>query len=167
MTIPKRDSVQLTIYNSEDLTLVRETRYITMKKGTNRLQFSWSGTLIDPTSVELRPLEKSDQVDVIDTTFPGKKPTHLIWQVKSEYEGQVKMEVTYFTSGLTWNMDYVSITDPDEAKMDLKGYVRVYNRSGESYPNAQIRLIVGKINLVEKIRALAQKDGYDKPAAAP
>ena len=29
----KRDSVQLTIYNSEDITLVRETRIVTFKKG--------------------------------------------------------------------------------------------------------------------------------------
>ena len=32
-TVPKRDTVQLTIYNSEDLTLVRETRTVTFKKG--------------------------------------------------------------------------------------------------------------------------------------
>ena len=47
-TVPKRDSVQLTIYNSEDLTLVRETRTVTFKKGANPLQFSWANTLIDP-----------------------------------------------------------------------------------------------------------------------
>jgi hypothetical protein len=34
-TVPKRDSIQLTIYNSEDLTLVRETRVVTFKKGAN------------------------------------------------------------------------------------------------------------------------------------
>ena len=38
--MPKRDTVQLTIYNSEDLTLVRETRTVTFKKGVNPLQFS-------------------------------------------------------------------------------------------------------------------------------
>lgn len=37
-TVPKRDTVELTIYNSEDLTLVRETRTITFKKGANPLQ---------------------------------------------------------------------------------------------------------------------------------
>ena len=47
---PRRaDTVQLTIYNSEDLTLVRETRTVTFKKGVNPLQFSWANTLIDPT----------------------------------------------------------------------------------------------------------------------
>ena len=37
VTLPPRDTVQLTIYNSEDLTLVRETRSITFKKGINRI----------------------------------------------------------------------------------------------------------------------------------
>ena len=32
-TVPDRDTVQLTIYNSEDLTLVRETRKVSFKKG--------------------------------------------------------------------------------------------------------------------------------------
>jgi len=31
-TVPSRDTVQLTIYNSEDITLVRETRKVTFKK---------------------------------------------------------------------------------------------------------------------------------------
>ncbi len=48
---PSATTVQLTIYNSEDLTLVRETRTVTFKKGVNPLQFSWANTLIDPTSV--------------------------------------------------------------------------------------------------------------------
>ncbi len=59
-TVPNRDTVQLTIYNSEDLTLVRETRKVSFKTGTNPLQFSWANTLIDPTSVELRFLTHAE-----------------------------------------------------------------------------------------------------------
>jgi len=81
VTLPPRDAVQLTIYNSEDLTLVKEIRSITFKRGVNRLQFSWAGTLIDPTSVYLRPLEHEDQIEVLDTTFPGDRPQVLIWNV--------------------------------------------------------------------------------------
>ena len=51
-TVPDRDTVQLTIYNSADLTLARESRALTVKEGGNRLQFSWANTLIDPTSIE-------------------------------------------------------------------------------------------------------------------
>ena len=165
VTLPRRDSVQLTIYNSEDITLVKETRFVTLKKGANRLQFSWANTLIDPTSVELRPRDHAGDIDVVDTVFPGQKPQHLFWNVQSEFEGQVEFEVTYFTSGLTWSMDYVAITDPGETVMQFRGYVRVFNRSGEEYANAEIRLIVGTINLVEKIADLARRRGVPVPAA--
>ena len=40
VTLPTRDTVQLTIYNSADLTLVRESRALTLKEGLNKLQFS-------------------------------------------------------------------------------------------------------------------------------
>jgi hypothetical protein len=163
VTLPKRDSVQLTIYNSEDITLVKETRYITLKKGANKLQFSWAGTLIDPTSVEFRPLEHENEIEVADTIFPGQKPQHLIWNIESKFEGQVKVEVTYFTSGLFWSMDYVATCDPGETVMKFRGYVQIFNNSGEEYDNAQIRLIVGKINLVEKIADLARRRGIAMP----
>ena len=167
VTLPARDSVQLTIYNSEDITLVKETRYVTLKKGVNKLQFSWANTLIDPTSVTFRVLDHKDDVELLDTVFPGQKPQHLIWNVESKFEGQVKVEVTYFTSGLTWSMDYVAITDPDETKLHFRGYVRVFNNSGEEYENANVRLIVGTINLVEKIAELAKQRGIPVPEPGP
>jgi len=165
VTLPSRQTVQLTIYNSEDITLVKETRYITFKKGGNRLQFSWANTLIDPTSVEFRPLEHANEIELADTIFPGQKPQHLIWNVESKFEGQAKVQVSYFTSGLTWQMDYVATCDPGETAMKFRGYVRVYNRSGEEYDSAEIRLIVGTINLVEKIADLARRRGARVPAA--
>src|SRR5208337_2406929 len=49
----------------------------------------------------------------------------------------------------------VGIADPDEAHLNLEGFVRVSNNSGEEYEEAQVRLVVGRINLVEKIAELA------------
>ncbi len=161
-TVPTRDTVQLTIYNAEDLTLVRETRRMTFKKGVNPLQFSWANTLIDPTSVQLRFPKDADKLELLDTTYPHDKPQMLYWNVQSEVDGEAGVEITYFTSGLTWSADYVCITNPDETQMNIAGYVRVFNRSGEEYENAQVRLVVGTINLVEKIAELAQRQ-YGKP----
>lgn len=154
-TVPKRDTVELTIYNSEDLTLVRETRVETFKKGANPLQFSWVNTLIDPTSVGLRFLTSPDRLEVSDTTFPHDKPQMLYWNVSSEIDGEATVEITYFTSGISWSADYVALADKDETSLGLEGFVRVSNRSGEEYENAHIRLVVGTINLVEKIAQLA------------
>src|SRR5262245_14737785 len=187
-TVPKRDSIQLTIYNSEDLTLVRETRVVTFKKGTNPLEFSWANTLIDPTSVELKFLTHADKLDVLDTTFPHAKPQKLHWNVQSDMDGEATIQITYFTSGITWAADYVCIANKDETQMGFEGFVRVTNHSGEDYEDAQVRLVVGTINLVEKIAQLAQaagkeleglskleanackhsaaRDAFDRPAAA-
>src|SRR5438874_3547369 len=121
-TVPKRDSVQLTIYNSEDLTLVRETRAVTFKKGVNPLQFSWANTLIDPTSVELKFLTHPDKLDVLDTTYPHDKPQMLYWNVQSEFDGEATIEITYFTSGITWSADYVALATADEKLTGFDGF---------------------------------------------
>src|SRR6202045_1531610 len=99
-TVPRRNTVQLTIYNSEDLTLVRETRSVTFKKGVNPLQFSWANTLIDPSSVQLRFLSTPEKLELLDTTFPHDKPQMLYWNVQSDFDGEASVEITYFTSGI-------------------------------------------------------------------
>jgi hypothetical protein len=155
-TVPDRDSVQLTIYNSEDLTLVRETRKVSFKKGVNPLQFSWANTLIDPSSVRLRFLTHPDRLEVLDTTFPNDKPQMLYWNVQSELDGEAAVEITYFTSGISWSADYLAVSNREETEMKLESFVRVSNNSGEEYEDAQVRLVVGRINLVEKIAQLAR-----------
>ena len=171
-TVPARNTVQLTIYNSEDLTLVRETRKVTFKPGANPLEFSWANTLIDPTSVELRFLTHGEKLTVLDTTFPHAKPQMLYWNVQSELDGEATIEITYFTSGISWSADYIGIAGPDESQLSLEGFVRVNNNSGEEYEDAQVRLVVGRINLVQKIAELAripvtQVAQLRKAAAAP
>jgi hypothetical protein len=155
-TVPTRNTVQLTIYNSEDLTLVRETRKVSFKPGANPLQFSWANTLIDPTSVELRFLTHREKLTLLDSTFPHAKPQMVYWNVQSEVDGEAMIEITYFTSGINWSADYIGIAAPDETQLNLEGFVRVNNNSGEEYEDAQVRLVVGRINLVQKIAELAR-----------
>jgi len=163
VTLPGRDSVQLTIYNSADLTLVRETRFLTFRKGLNKLEFSWANTLIDPTSVEFRALTHADKVEVLDVSFPPRVTNTLEWRINSEVAGEVQVEIRYFTSGISWSADYVAEAGRNEKRMDLAGYVRVNNNSGEDYENAEIRLVVGVIKLVEEIAQLARQGRPEQP----
>jgi hypothetical protein len=169
VTVPTREGTQLTIYNSEDITMVRENRLLTVKEGVNRIQFSWANTLIDPTSIEFRILDKQDQVDLVDTTFPAGRNDALQWNIQSKIAGKLPVEIRYFTSGITWAADYVGVANQDETKLDVTGYVRVFNNSGELYDNAQTRMVVGNINLVEKIADLARRPpaGPPMPAETP
>ena len=157
VTLPERDTVQLTIYNSVDLTMVKETRHLTFRRGLNRLEFSWANTLIDPTSVEFRALTHADEVDVLDVSFPPRVANTLEWRINSEVAGEVAVEIRYFTSGISWSADYVAEADRLERTMALAGNVRVTNQSGEDYETAQIRLVVGMVRLVEEIAALARR----------
>jgi hypothetical protein len=163
VTLPGRDSVLLTIYNSVDLTLVKETRVLTFRKGLNRLEFSWANTLIDPTSVEFRALTHADEVEVLDVSFPPRVANTLEWRIRSEFAGEVQVEIRYFTSGIGWSADYVVEAERNEKLAGLAGYVRVTNTSGEDYENAQLRLVVGVIRLVEDIGQLARRSGAAKP----
>src|SRR5512143_1971297 len=121
VTLPDRHSVQLTIYNSADLTLVKETRLLTFRKGLNRLEFSWANTLIDPTSVEFKALTHADEVEVLDASFPPRVANTLEWRIQSELAGEVQVEIRYFTSGITWSADYVAEANVTEKLMALAG----------------------------------------------
>jgi hypothetical protein len=164
VTLPRRENVQITIYNSADLTLVRERRNLTMKRGWNWLQFMWANTLIDPTSLSLEPQKHTDKIHVEQLTFPPRLGQLGRWLIKSQVSGQVPFEITYFTSGIDWRAFYMGTLAEDEKTMTLQGYVRVTNKSGEEYENAQTRLIVGKVHLLDEIAQLAQREfPYDRP----
>jgi hypothetical protein len=166
VTLPSRASVQLTIYNSVDLTLVKETRRLTFRRGLNRLEFSWANTLIDPTSVEFRALTRPDDIEVLDARFPPRVTNTLEWRINSEFAGEAQVEIRYFTSGIRWRADYVAEASPVEKTMTLAGNVRVTNHSGEDYENAQVRLVVGVIRLVEDVVKLARQSGAREEGAA-
>jgi len=163
-TLPSRDTVQLTIYNSADLTLARESRALTLKEGDNRLQFSWANTLIDPTSLEMLPKAHAGEIDITELVYPPRVKNLGLWNIESEVSGKVPVEITYLTSGLTWRAFYMGTLSQDEKVMRLQGYVRVTNHSGEDYENAQTRLIVGKVHILDEIAALARREHpYGRP----
>ena len=169
VVLPRRENVQLTIYNAADLTLVRERRNLTLKQGWNWLQFMWANTLIDPTSLSLEPLERKDQVQVQQLVFPPRLRELGRWLIRSETSGQAPFELTYFTSGLSWRAFYMGTLAQDEKTMRLEAYVRVGNNSGEDYENAQTRLIVGRVHLLDEIAELAKRQypyGSPLPAGA-
>ena len=168
VTLPTRNTVQLTIYNSADMTLVRESRALTLKDGQNKLQFSWANTLIDPTSLEMLPKANANEIDITDLTYPPRVKNLGLWNIQSNFSGTTPVEITYLTSGLSWRAFYMGTLTEDEKTMRLQGYVRVTNNSGEDYENAQTRLIVGKVHILDQIAELARRQyPYDRPGEGP
>ncbi len=170
VTLPIRDQVQLTIYNPADLTFVKEQRTLTLKKGLNRLEFSWENTLIDPTSVQLEAPQHRAQVTLLEVAYPPNTKGSAVWSIQSEVEGEIPVEITFFTSGIHWQSSYMGTLSSDEQQLQLTHDVRVDNQSGEDYGNAQTRLVLGQVQLLDEIAALARRQypyGSPYPVARP
>ncbi len=156
--------IQVTIYNPADLTMVTDSRTLHLAGGMNQIRFSWTGTRIDPTSLALAITDPSSDVTIEQMRFPPDTKDLAIWHVHAEKPCQAEIDITYFTSGLFWEPRYMAFLSPDRSQIRLTGYVRVQNRSGEDYDNARIRLVVGKIHLLDRISDLADRPyPYGRP----
>ncbi|MCL2335717.1 MAG: DUF4139 domain-containing protein [Endomicrobia bacterium] len=96
------------------------------------------------------------------------KPT-LTWLVASDVSGTRKMEVSYQTSGIGWNADYVLVSDENDAQADITGWVTINNYSGATYKDAKLKLIAGDVNMVTpqaRNGAMAEKRAMVMEAAA-
>lgn len=85
------------------------------------------------------------------------KPT-LQWKVSSKEGGSHSCEISYLTTGMNWQTDYVVVTNPKDDKMDLNAWVTINNNSGATYKEAKLKLVAGDVHRVQPpIRALQSK----------
>jgi len=153
-TVPPREGVEVLIYRDVDLTLVREERVIRFHEGANEVSFSWADTHIDPTSVRVRIAGDGAGYALTETTYPPEQPNTLVWTIQAPADGPAPLEVTYFTSGLTWAASYTLSLSYDETEAELAADFSIGNASGETYEEARVALLTGGVRLVEQIVAL-------------
>lgn len=156
VTLPLRDRTEVTIYNSQDLTLVRETRRLSFSEGTNTVQFSWAGTKIDPTSLRLH-IGNAPGLELLETVYPANTRDLVNWDIVAEEPTEADVEIRYFASGLNWNPRYVAVANETETSLALQQFIRIDNKSGETVEDANVRVVVGEVNLVEKILTIIGK----------
>ena len=77
------------------------------------------------------------------------KPS-LVWNMENEKAGNLGIDLTYLTTGISWKSDYVLNLKKDV--LDLTGWITVNNNSGVAYENAQITCLAGDVNAVPKRR---------------
>ncbi|MDK2971701.1 MAG: hypothetical protein PWP23_1456 [Candidatus Sumerlaeota bacterium] len=163
VTLPATDRTELTIYGAEDLTLVRETRTLMFAKGENSIQFNWTNTLIDPTSVQLRAVDPASGLTVLDTKYPGESPQTAIWTVEAEKDTSAPVEIRYFTSGVAWKARFNAIANEDETALRIEPSFTLSNNSGRDIEQAESRLLDGEVRVVEAIAMLARKWFWSPP----
>lgn len=89
--------------------------------------------------------------EVITCDFPElpegliSKP-ELAWKLYSQKAGKQKIELSYLSSGLNWNAEYVALVNDKDTAMDLTSWISVNNRSGKTFKDAQLKVIAGTLN---------------------
>lgn len=73
------------------------------------------------------------------------KPT-LIWNVSAQKPGSQDCEISYMTSGMSWQSDYIFVLSPKDDQMDLNAWVTINNNSGALYKDAKLKLVAGDVN---------------------
>jgi hypothetical protein len=103
--------------------------------------------------------------NVAEVNFPAlpegliTKPT-LFWLYNSSAAGKLRSRVSYQTTGMNWNAEYVGVLDEEDRMLDLSGWSSISNTSGKTYQDAQLRLIAGDIHRAERaIRPMAKGAG--------
>jgi hypothetical protein len=96
-------------------------------------------------------LNPAGEVEVAE--MPGgliSRPS-LFWLLQSARGGPQTLDVSYLTQGIGWSADYVAVIDSAEASVDLTGWVTLNNRSGTTYPQAQLQLLAGSVRRVTPV----------------
>jgi hypothetical protein len=141
VALPERARVVLSL-NNPDATLVEEERLITLQKGVNKVDFSWRGVNIDGSSIQVRPLSHPKDVKVLNTSYPPNENA-LIWEIASPAAQEERVRISYLLSGLTREVTYRAVAEPNEKAMTLRNYLRLHNNSGEDLTEAEVNVGYG------------------------
>ncbi len=121
-----------------DFTLVEEERVIPLQKGVNQIDFAWRGVSIDPDTIQVRIIGNTN-VAVLNTSFPPNENA-LVWSVNSPAAKEERFRISYLLQGLTREVVYKAVADPDERSLSLRSYLRLRNDSGEDLSDAEVGL---------------------------
>lgn len=138
---------------------VRVTQGDTVEAVSGKL-LSSRGNLVLATDRGVRVLPASGNYTLGE--LPGgliTRPT-LLWRVKTPKAGTRALGFSYQTDGLTWRSDYNLVLSQDDRAAALSAWVTLLNLSGTSYPDAQLKLIAGDVQRIER-QALPRSVGAE------
>jgi hypothetical protein len=141
VALPERARVVVSLTNP-DATLVEEERLITLQKGVNKVDFSWRGVNIDGTSIQVRPLTHPADVKVLNTSYPPNENA-LVWEISSPVAQEERVRISYLLSGLSREVTYRAVAEPNEKALTLRNYLRLHNSSGEDLTDAEVSVGYG------------------------
>lgn len=147
-TLPIRERVEVQL-DHDDVTLIEEERIVPLVAGVNQIDFSWTNTSINAESVVFRVIGPASEnpppnldVNILSVSYPPAERA-LVWQVASNRATAVRVRISYIINNIDRNFHYRAVTSADEKTLTLSQYLRVQNRTGESFDDTNIQLGYG------------------------
>ncbi|MEO7995700.1 MAG: DUF4139 domain-containing protein [bacterium] len=117
---------------------------------------------LDKTIVKSGTLLSPDVIEIEGKIYPGipgqlilpQLPEGLIsvptleWELNSPVSSERLVSLSYLTSGMSWQADYVAVVNADDTALDLNGWTTITNNSGTAYHNAMLKLVAGDVHRV-------------------
>ena len=122
------------------------------------------GTLLSYRGDQLIIRDKAGLIQIIDSNtlvlpeLPEGLITNptLVWILNVTESRNHTLELSYMTSGMTWNADYVAVTNRNDTKLDLNGWATITNNAGTTFNDTALKLVAGD-------KALFECHRYDLP----
>jgi hypothetical protein len=87
--------------------------------------------------------------------------------LESQRGGRRPVTLTYLTSGLSWQADYVALFDQANGRMDVQGWITLTNNSGTEYRNAETLLVAGAVGQENQARPYRGRPVPQPPRQPP
>lgn len=142
VAVPERSGTVIRLDHPQ-ATLIEEERVLTLQKGINQVDFSWKGVNIDADSIRLSLLDHTDQVTLLNVSYPPDEAA-LVWQIHSGEAFEVKVRISYLLSYIDRLIAYKGVADREETALDLRSFLILRNFSGEDFENASVLLDEGR-----------------------
>ena len=103
--------------------------------------------LVLKTEGGIRLLSWNDKTTINVKALPEgliTRPT-LLWELSGGTGKRETVEVSYLSSGMDWNAEYVGVLSADGTRLNLDAWVSVNNRSGMTFTDARLKLVAGEV----------------------
>ena len=110
------------------------------------------GSLVLKTDDGIKMLPWNDKTAIHVKELPEgliTRPT-LIWELAGARDRQEQIEVSYLTTGMNWQAEYIGVLNEKATQINLDAWVSVNNQCGATFTDARLKLVAGEIHRAEE-----------------
>ena len=109
VSLPARQHVAIRL-GDHGTTLVQEKRILSLKKGINKIDFSWQNVMIDTESIILQTLSNPDVINILSVSYPPGEAA-LVWDIHSPSALEEEVIISYLLANIDGIISYKAVCE--------------------------------------------------------